>query len=373
MNWADISSVFDRLERGQSVCLGSHAPEVPPPEPGPWLGLLSSGTTGAPRRVWHRWTELRAETARTGWTGWSWATPYRPDSFAGVQVALQAWASGGRCVPLAESAVPRAPRNREAEGSSPDRDQDCGNEAGNVVRWDLIWARVNEERPDALCCTPTFLELLCLSEPPRSAEAKLQGVRQTEWCPRQVTLGGEPIRARTAEVALRRFVEARFTLVYASADVGVVAKSRSLDGWYPLQELHDRWDAWRLEGGVLEVRRAGTWRSTGDRVEVAQDRFRVIGRASRVANVGGSKVSLAEVEQVAAEVSGVLQATAHAMANPVTGEMIVLRFSEGVGVNPELLQARLEEHVRQRLPKPAWPRRWERVNPGLGPNAKGFL
>src|SRR5690606_4586531 len=116
------------------------------------------------------------------------------------------------------------------------------------------------------------------------------------WQPRQVTLGGEPLREFLGRNARHRFPDARFSVVYAAAELGIVAKTHRVDGWFEKAQLDARWDAWRINDGVLEVCRNGHWRSTGDRIEMREDCFRVIGRADAIANVGGAKVVLSEIE-----------------------------------------------------------------------------
>lgn len=334
---ADLAAVFDQLEDGQSVLLGSTvSPSTPLPEsPGPWLGLLSSGTTGPSRTCWHRWPELcRTPVTIPRFRRWTWASPFRPDTYAGVQVALQAWATGGRCLALRGD-------------------------------WSGVWADLNCLRPEALCSTPTFLELLLATEP--------QPLSNNAWHPRHITLGGEPLRPGLGQRARQRFPEAGFTAIYAAAELGLLAKSHRPDGWYDSEALRECWDDWSTtEDGRLRVCRAGTWFATGDLVEVAPDRraFRILGRADAIANVAGTKVRLEAVEAAAQEVPGIRSALAWAEPNPVTGQVVGLRFDVLPGVCPRQIQAALEEHLRRRLTKEAWPRRWEQGPPRLGPNAK---
>jgi acyl-coenzyme A synthetase/AMP-(fatty) acid ligase len=331
----ELDAAFELLESGYCVVLGGGGTGGPPGD-GAWLGLRTSGTTAVPRLIWHRWSELRRGTVQmTGLEGRGWASPFRPDSYAGVQVALHAWVSRGSCCGL------RGP-------------------------WAAIWADLESMRPDVLCCTPTFLDLLMFAESDTAPRAG--------WQPRQLTLGGEPLRARIGERARLRFPEARLTVVYASAEAGVIAKSHRYDGWFEAADLDRRWDGWRVAEGSLQLRRDSTWVETGDRIEEVGGRFRVLGRAGGIANVAGTKVWLAEVESAAEEVPGVLAARASAEPNTITGQVVGLRFATEPGVDPRGVQAALEGHLRERLRKEAWPRCWECVpRLLLGPNAKKAL
>ena len=172
MNWvkpnslADLFAVFSRLEGDEQIALASPEPpdEVAPIAPvqdergnrtGARLAVTSSGSTGRSKLVWRSWAELRSESSDSeSVRGWTWASPFAPHTFAGVQVALQAWRSAGRVISL------------------------------NANPADA-WRSLREENVDALCATPTFVDLLLQQETtPPSA-----------WKPRQITLGGEPLRA----------------------------------------------------------------------------------------------------------------------------------------------------------------------------------
>ena len=118
------------------------------------------------------------------------------------------------------------------------------------------------------------------------------------------------------------------------------------------------------------MRREGVWRQTHDLAEVRGDLMRIVGRANDVANVGGVKVSLARVARQAEEVDGVRQATAFAVPSSVAGEVVGLRLSVAPGSEAEETRARVEAHLRQHLPKAAWPRHWETGEPEPGRNSK---
>lgn len=319
----ELFPVFQRLESGESIALGHpEAGEVPavPKEPGAWLGVRSSGSTGVPKTVWRSWAQLRAEVRVDPRTrGWHWASPFRPDSFAGVQAALQAWAGGGSI-------------------------QSLGTD------WDAAWAGHRDRPWDAISATPTYLDLLIQNE---------QDGRGRVRDPFQITLGGEVLRPACGERLRARFPESRFTVVYASAEWGVLLKTHRLDGWYEVASLERRHPLWRVEEGMLRLRRSdGEWAGTGDLVEVSGDRMRVIGRADRVANVAGTKVNLDEIGRVAETVPGVRRAVAVAEANPVTGQVVVLRYSPDEAQDAAELEGRLGAEMRRSLAKPAWPRRW---------------
>ena len=360
MKWAnprtlsDLFPVFASLETGLSIGLAppNTEPGPPPSSPapptgsaakatssfrdprpapaGPCLGVNSSGSTGLPNLVWRSWSGLRAgvQTAENI-RGWTWASPFRPHTFAGVQVALQAWATDGRVFSLA---------------------------AGWPSTWDLLAF----ERVDALSCTPTFLDLLLQNEPEPAQK----------WQPRQVTLGGEVLRPGVGTRLAARFPRTRFTVIYASAEHGVLLKTHRLDGWYESDGFQRRGSEWRVQDGRLELKRGDNWSTTGDQVEVGGELIRIVGRADAVANVAGTKVSLAEVAEVAETVPGVRRAVATAEPSPVTGQVVCLKYALEPGADPGAVLQALQAHLRKHLRKEAWPRRWDLDPVGLGPNAK---
>jgi acyl-coenzyme A synthetase/AMP-(fatty) acid ligase len=226
--------------------------------------------------------------------------------------------------------------------------------------YDEAWKRLTETQAEALCCTPTFLDLLIQA----NAEAA------SEWSPHQITLGGEPIRPRAGERFRTRFPGSRFTLVYASAELGVVLKSQQLNGWYDAEQLQQRGRSWRVREGLLEIESEGSWRNTGDLVEQDGTRLRFLGRADSVANVAGAKVNLDAIAGIAEEVEGVRMAMAFSEPSPITGQIVALRFDTDTGMDEQEVQRRLEEHLRTRLRKEAWPRRIEQGPIKLGANAK---
>ena len=335
---ADLFEVFARLDGGEQIALASPEPpdEAAPIFPaqdersnrtGAWVAVTSSGSTGRSKLVWRPWAELRSESSGSeSVSGWTWASPFAPHTFAGVQVALQAWRSAGRVISL------------------------------NANPADA-WRSLREENVDALCATPTFADLLLQQEAaPLSA-----------WKPRQITLGGEPLRASLGARLAERFPHCRFSVIYATAELGVLLKTNSLDGWYRMNSLGRRYPGWRVMEGVLEVWSRGSWVATGDRVETQGDLIRIVGRADAVANIGGVKVSLAHISELAEQVPGVRRAVAIAETNPITGQIVALKYATDPAFEAYVVKQSLQTYLQANLRKEAWPRRWE-IDPLLPVN-----
>lgn len=361
---ADLFPVFAALGQGQTVGLLPGASVLPPAPLPPaegenLLGVCSSGSTGRPKLIWRRWRDLCANPARSDQLqGWTWASPFEPFTFAGVQVALQAWASGGKVLSLGRD-------------------------------WGVAWHTLRNGAVDALSCTPTYVDLLLQNEPPETVktgnEEEERG-RERERSPaqetkrpraglslRQITLGGEALRPALGTRLARRFPNTRFTVIYATAELGVLMKSHRLDGWYEVNSLAKRFHRWRVNDHVLEVLPGELWQTTGDLVELNGDLLRVVGRANAVANVAGTKVSLAEVSELAEQVPGVRRAVAVAEPSPITGQIVCLKYATDPACDTGAVATALQAHLQSRLRKEAWPRKW--VLDDLGPevNAKRRL
>src|SRR4051794_38995261 len=130
---AALFDAFDRLEQGSNVLLSqSENIESAPQDSGdgPFVGLYSSGSTGRPKLVWRRWNRIKSELRLSPEVShWVWASPFSPASFAGFQVAAQAWKAGGSILSLGKD-------------------------------WNANWELLTHSKVDALSCTPTFLDLM---------------------------------------------------------------------------------------------------------------------------------------------------------------------------------------------------------------------
>jgi len=222
---------------------------------------------------------------------------------------------------------------------------------------------LNSKKTDALCCTPTFIDLL-------SVHAR----DLNYWQPKQITVGGEPFRKNTSERMMSLFGEGssfRFTNVYASTELGVMAKTHRRDGFFDRKDFSSRWKEVEVRDGMLFLlNNDGDWRSTDDWVEEQNGSFRILGRAGRIANVGGVKVNLTEVEALISDVPGVMSVSVWAEPSSVSGEVVALKFCPEPGMDEALVEARFMGEIREYLPKAAWPRWIEVGRLKMGANAK---
>jgi acyl-CoA synthetase (AMP-forming)/AMP-acid ligase II len=296
------------------------------------IAFTSSGSTGERKTCRLPMSRLR-EFIGDGpeFKGLRWATCFDPSGFAGTVVALQAWANGGTVMHLP---------------------------AGDFRK---AWDRLFECGIDALSLTPSFLRLMLVHRPVGVGEKGIPVIR--------LTLGGEVVSGDLVEQARRLWPDCAVRVIYASAEAGVVFRSRDFRGVYRSEDLVSPWRRYEVRDGELVLESDANpvqWVHTGDLAEVddASGGIRLVGRKSRVVNVGGQKFSLDAIERVVESVEGVEVARCRAVANPVVGNVVACAW-EGLASEADIIKK-----CQAQLPKPAWPRVWEPGQVQLSPSGK---
>lgn len=232
---------------------------------------------------------------------------------------------------------------------------------------DTVLAAVARHRVELLPTSPTFLNLILLSQ---------AWQRHDLSSLRTVTYGTEPM----PESTLRRFHEVlpQLTLqqTYGLSEVGILrSKSKSSDSLW--MKIGGEGFETRIVDGLLQIRAQSAmlgylnapspftddgWFITGDAVEVDGEYVRILGRKSEIINVGGEKVYPAEVESVLLQMPGVEDVAVTGEPNAITGSIVVARFNL---TQPEPLpefRRRLREFCRSRLAPYKVPARIEIVD-----------
>jgi acyl-coenzyme A synthetase/AMP-(fatty) acid ligase len=283
-----------------------------------WV-LYTSGTTGTPKPISHTLASLSRTVVRDGDTSsMVWGLLYDPNRMAGIQVVLQSVLSGARLV---------APRLSDPLGQ-----RIAALVAGGV---------------DALSATPTlWRQILQL---PQSSGLVL----------RQITLGGEIADQPVLDALRHRYPAARIVHVFASTETGAAFSVRDGRAGFPVAYLDaaPRGIALEIRDGILHVHSpdasaAGPdgFASTGDIVEIVDDRVLFRGRASGVVNVGGSNVWPEEVEQLLRSHPAVADAVVTATPNPLAGNLLVARVVPVADAERAGLAKMLRAFVRDRAP-----------------------
>ncbi len=297
---------------------------APAPHKNGMIGVYSSGSTGKPKLNWWNLELLLKNCSKSGSTeGWTWATCYHPWSFAGVQLACQAHVSKGKVLFLGRD-------------------------------WKKNHSLLQNENPQALSATPTFIDLLIQSTNPSN---------ESNESPKQITMGGEILRPPTGARIQEAFPASRKTLIYATAELGIIAKTNRMDGWFPLTSLKQQFSNFKLTDNVLNLEFQGTWVSTRDLCELEGDHFRITGRLDRVLNIGGEKICLDQIETVAESFQEVRRANAQAKPNAITGYIVALDLEPTTPDADDALLDDIMNQMRKLLPKPAWPRwySWNKI------------
>jgi acyl-CoA synthetase (AMP-forming)/AMP-acid ligase II len=192
---------------------------------------------------------------------------------------------------------------------------------------DAVLAAVERHQVDLLPTSPTFLNLVLLSD---------AFCRHDVSSLRLVTYGTEPM----PESTLRRFHElfphVELLQTYGLSEVGILrSKSKSSDSLW--MKVGGEGFETRVVDRILQIRAASAmlgylnapspftadgWFVTGDEVEVDGEYIRILGRRSELINVGGEKVYPAEVESVVREMGNVADVTVFGERNAITGQVV---------------------------------------------------
>ncbi|MFI7022147.1 AMP-binding protein [Micromonospora sp. NPDC049900] len=295
-----------------------------PAEPGR-LWLLTSGTTGRPKRVGH--TLESVTTVRGAQPGRTWLCPYAPGTYAWWQVVTLALTQPGQHLVLVE----------------PEQLDD----------WPALAAA---HGVDAASGTPTFWRRALHRDPEALARVPL----------RQLTLGGEPVDQAVLDRLREVFPAARISWIYASSEVGAAIVVHDGQAGFPVEWL-DRAAPGRPTIGLRDselvvtspyhgVGLAGPVR-TGDRAQVVDGRVLITGRLDTdEINVGGSKVSAGLVRDVLTAHPRVAWARVTGRRAPLLGHMVVAEVVPDA-TGPDLDEAALVRWCTDRLPEYAVPRR----------------
>lgn len=287
---------------------GDPPPSTPPD--GFAVVLQTSGTTGAPKPVRHRFDRLCGRLRGTSDPEVRWLLTYEPASFAGLQVILTAAAAGAALV-----SAPGAPVPALADAAAS--------------------AAVTH-----VSATPSFWRALLVA-----GFAMLPGLRG-------ITLGGEaadqPLLDRLAESC----PDARIRHIYASTEAGALFAVTDGRAGFPAAWLDDGVEDVRLRvtGGVLEVlspramaEGGSGWLETGDLVEVVGDRVVFVGRADGRINVGGVKVSPERAERCLLAVPGVADALVEPAPSPIVGHILTATVVPRPGADEAVLRVALRD------------------------------
>jgi acyl-CoA synthetase (AMP-forming)/AMP-acid ligase II len=302
----------------------------------PGLVVFSSGSTGQPKAVLHDLTRL-LEKFRVVRHARRTITFLLLDHLGGINTLFSVLSNLGTIVSI--------------EARDPD----------SVCR------AIERHRVELLPTTPTFLNLLLLSEAARRYDLSSLTL---------ITYGTEVMPPTTLKRLHDLFPGVVLSQTYGMSELGVLrAKSKGSESLFVKiggegfeTKIVDNTLWIRATSAMLGYLNAPSpfdaegWMNTGDEVEVDGEYIRFLGRRSEVINVGGEKVYPVEIENVLMEMPNVRDVTVHGQPNPLTGQMVVARVQLK---SPEPLvefRNRVREFCRGRLAKYKIPAKIELVS-----------
>jgi acyl-coenzyme A synthetase/AMP-(fatty) acid ligase len=289
----------------------------------PGLVLFSSGSTGESKAAVHDFDPMLAKfrTQRPALRALSFLLF---DHIGGVNTLLHTLSNGG-CIITVQDRSP-----------------------------DTICSAIERHRVELLPTSPTFLNILLLSEADRRHD--LSSLRV-------ITYGTEIMPAGTLRRLRERIGGPRLQQTYGLSEVGILrSKSRSSDSlWVKVggegfeTRVVDRLLEIKARSAMLGYLNAPSpftddgWFQTGDEVEVDGDWIRILGRRSEIVNVGGEKVWPGEVEDVLQEMEGVEDVAVSSEPNPLTGQIVVASVKLSRPESTAEFRKRMRSFCRGRL------------------------
>lgn len=289
----------------------------------PGLVLFSSGATGKSKAALHDFTPLlekyqvRRHALRT-------LSFLLLDHIGGINTLFHTLSNGGTLVSVAA------------------RDPDT------------VCAAIARHRVQVLPTSPTFLNLVLLSEAHRRYDLSSLEL---------VTYGTEVMPESTLARLREAMPNVRLLQTYGLSEVGIL-RSKSRESGSLWVKVGGEGFETKIVDKILWIRArsammgylnapspfdADGWMNTQDVVEVDGEWIRILGRKTDIINVGGQKVYPAEVESVLLQMPNVRDVAVFGQPNPITGQIVVARFNlEAPEPLPEL-RRRVRAFCRDRL------------------------
>lgn len=214
---------------------------------------------------------------------------------------------------------------------------------------------IESQRVEVLPASPTFLNLLCLSQ--ADANYDLRSLKI-------ITYGSEPMSPHVLQSVVRRFPKCRVIQKYGTSEFGSpLSQSKHRDSlWIRIGSDHCRYRVvdnllWiKSDSAMLGYLNAPNpfsqdgWLCTGDEAVTDGPWIHVLGRRSEVIVVGGEKVSPAEVENVLLEMPDITDVAVYGEAHPLTGHIVAARVRmRSVPSDVRSLKQSIRKFCRSRL------------------------
>jgi acyl-coenzyme A synthetase/AMP-(fatty) acid ligase len=219
---------------------------------------------------------------------------------------------------------------------------------------DAVCAAIAAHRVELLPTTPSFLNLLLLSE---------AHTRHDLSSLKRVTYGTEVMPATTLQRVREVLPRVELQQTYGLTEVGIL-RSRSKEPGSLLVKVGGEGYETKVVDGILWIRArsamlgylnapspfdADGWFNTQDAVIEEGEYIRILGRNTEIINVGGQKVYPTEIENVILQLPGVKDATVFGEPNPLLGQVVSARLVMDSDESPGDLRKRLRIFCAGRL------------------------
>jgi acyl-CoA synthetase (AMP-forming)/AMP-acid ligase II len=193
---------------------------------------------------------------------------------------------------------------------------------------EAVTSLIEKNKVNVLSCSPTFLNLLILSEAYKNHDLSSLKI---------IGFGAEAMPEFLFKKLREIFPEVKFQQKFGTSETNAIRVKNNKDDLY--MKIDDPHIQYRIVDDELWLKSntqilgylnsdmtnfEDGWFKTGDIVKVNEDGFfRIIGRKKEIINVGGEKVFPGEVENVIQQVKCVAECSVYGVNNLITGEMVV--------------------------------------------------
>ena len=266
------------------------------------LVLFSSGSTGDPKAMVHNFDNLLDTYLNVRTKNLTFLVFLMFDHIGGLNTMLNILSMGSTMV---------IPEKREPE---------------------LIGELIQKYKVNILPASPTFLNLMNIGgifENYDLSSLKL------------ITYGTEPMSENLLSNLKLKLPKSRLIQTFGTSETGII-KTKSKSSTSLLIKFEDNDQEVKIVNNELWIRSKTRvlgyinhkndsftedgWFKTGDLVEEKENGyFRIVGRKSKIINVGGEKVLPIEVETVVLKLKYILDCTVYAKDNPITGQVVAVK------------------------------------------------
>ena len=289
----------------------------------PGLVLFSSGSTGTPKAAVHDFAPLlkKFENPRKAFRS---ITFLLFDHIGGINTMLYTLANGGTMI-LVQDRLP-----------------------------ETVLKTVEKHKVELLPCSPTFLNLILLSE-----AYKRYNLSSLEL----ITYGTEPMLESTLERIHSLFPKIRLHQTYGLSEIGILrSKSKSSNSLWV--QIGGEGFETKIVDGILKIKAKSAmlgylnapspfssdgWFDTGDTVVQEGDFIKILGRKSEIINVGGEKVYPSEVEGIIQIMPEVAEVTVFGEPNSIVGNIVRATIRLSAEVDKTDFKKQVKRHCKKYL------------------------